>query len=57
MLAATLGASLVANMLEGRGMKSKVPEGETKIPGLRVILAGEGTTRADEGTIKARQDF
>ena len=57
MLAATLGASLVENMLEGRGMKSKVPERETKISGLGVILAGEGTTRADEGTIKARQDF
>ena len=42
MLAATLGASLVGNMREGRGMKSKVPERETKISGLGVILAGEG---------------
>ena len=57
LLAATLGASLVGNMLEGRGMKSKIPERETKIPGLGVILAGEGTTRADEGTINAGLDF
>ena len=57
LLAATLGASLVGNMLEGRGMKSKIPERETKIPGLGVILAGEGTTRADEGTIKSGLDF
>ena len=57
LLAATLGASLVGNMLEGRGMKSKIPERETKIPGLGVILAGEGTTRADEGTIKSGLNF
>ena len=57
MLTATLGASLVGNILDGRGMKSKVPERETKIPGLGVILAGERTIRGDEGTIKARQDF
>ena len=57
MLAATLGVSLEGNMLGGRGMKSKIPERETKIPGVGVILAGEGTIRADEGTIKAGHDF
>ena len=34
-----------------------MPERETTIPGLRVIWAGEGTTRADEGTIRAGLDF
>ena len=57
MLAATLGASLVGNMLEGGGMKSKIPESKTKILGVGVSLEGEGMTRADEGTIKADQDF
>ena len=44
MLADTLGASLVGGMLEGRGMKSEIAEREIKIPGLGVILAGEGTS-------------
>ena len=57
MLAATLGANLVGSMLEGRGMKSEIPERETKMPGLGVILAGERTSRADEGTIRVGQDF
>ena len=57
MLAATLGANLVGSMLEGRGMKSEIPERETKMPGLGVILAGERTSRADEGTIRVGQAF
>ena len=57
MLAARLGANLVGSMLEGRGMKSEIPERETKIPALGVILAGESTSRADVGTIRVGQDF
>ena len=56
-LNATLGASLVGSMLEDRGMKSEIPERKTEIPGLGVILAGERTSRADEGTIRVGQDF
>ena len=57
MLAATLGASLVGGMLEGRGMKSEIAERETKITGLGVILADERTCRAGEGTINSNSPF
>ena len=57
MLAATLGASLLGNMLTGRGMKSKIPKREATIPGLGVIKAGGGTTNAGKETIRVGQYF
>ena len=53
MLAATLGASLLGNMLTGRGMKSKIPECKAALPGLEVVPASEGTIRAGEGITNA----
>ena len=41
MLLGTLGASLLGNLLAGKG----------------TITAGEDTIRSDEGTIRAGQDF
>ena len=44
MLASTLGASSLGNMLRGKEeMKSKKAEHEATIPGLRIIWAGEVT--------------
>ena len=57
MLTATLGASLLGNMLTGRGMKSKIPKREATIPGLGVIRAGEGMTSAGKETIRVGQHF
>ena len=42
-LASTLGASSLGNMLRGKEMKSKKTEHEATIPGLRIIWAGEVT--------------
>ena len=57
MLEATLGASLLRNILPGRGMKSKMPEYESTISGLGVIREGEGTIRTGEETTTASQSF
>ena len=57
MLEATLGASLLRNILPGRGMKSKMPEHESAISGLGVIREGEGTIRTGEETTTASQSF
>ena len=46
MLATTLGASLLGNMLAGRGTKSEIPKREATITGLGVICAGEETNEA-----------
>ena len=46
MLAATLGASLLGNMVAGRRIKSKIPEHEETRPELGVIPAAEGITRS-----------
>ena len=55
-LGATLGVSLLGNMLASRGMKYKISEHEDTIHRLGVIQACEGTIRAGEGTIRAGQD-
>ena len=50
MLLDTLGASLLGNLLTGK----------TAIaisPGHKANMPGRGTIRADEGTIRAGQDF
>ena len=54
--AATLGATLLGNMLTPKGMKSKILERKTTILGLEVSQAGEETIRAGK-TIRAAQDF
>ena len=54
--AATLGATLLGNMLTRKGMKSRILERRTTIPGLEVSRAGKETIRADK-TIRAGQDF
>ena len=51
LLLCTLGASLLGNLLTGKGVK------QSKIPGQGVIRAGEGTIRAGEGTIITGQHF
>ena len=56
-LAATLHASFLRNMLEGRGMISAVPKRKTTISGLWGIWVSDGTIRAGEGTTRAGQDF
>ena len=43
MLLDTLGTSLLGNLLEGKGLKAKIP--------------GKGEMRADEGTNRVSQDF
>ena len=52
MLLVTLGASLLGNLLTGRGVKAN-------IPGWGVITAGEGAIATSQGrsTIRAVQDF
>ena len=57
MLAATLGASLLGNMLAGREIKSKIPEREATIPGVGHIRAGEAMIRVVEETTRVGQDF
>ena len=51
MLLSTLGASLLRNPLTGKGFK------RSKVPGRRVMRAGEGTIRASEGTDRSGQYF
>ena len=55
MLLRTLGASLLGNLLAGKGTiragKGTIRAGEG------TIRAGEGTIRAGEGKIRAGQDF
>ena len=43
-----LGASLLGNLLTGK---------RSNIPGKEVTGVGEGTIRADDGTIRACPDF
>ena len=50
MLLDTLGASLLGNLLTGKGAIAT-----SQVRG--TIRAGEGTCRAGEGTIRAGQDF
>ena len=50
MLLSTLGASLLGNLLTGKGAKSTSQERST-------IGIGEGIFRAGEGTVRACQDF
>ena len=50
MLLGTLGASLLGNLITGKGV---VATGQ----GRGTIRAGEGTFRAGEGTVRAGQDF
>ena len=56
-LAATLNASLLRKMLEGRRMISTVPKRKTTISGLWGIWVSDGTIIAGEGTTRAGQDF
>ena len=56
MITATLGASLLRNMLADRGMKSKIAEHNAIITGLGVIWVGIGTIRAVGGTTRAGQN-
>ena len=51
MLLGTLGASLLGNLLTGKGVK------RSKKPGRELIWAGEGTIRAGEGIFRAGQHF
>ena len=46
----TLGASLLENLLTGKGAIATSQ-------GQGTIRAGEGTFKADEGTVRAGQDF
>ena len=57
MLAATLGANLLGNMLAGRRMKPKIRERRATTPGLGIIQASEDTIRAGEGTTRESQNF
>ena len=57
MLAATIGANFLGNMLTGRGMKSKIQECRATIPGVGVIQAGEDRIRASKGTTRESQNF
>ena len=50
MLLGTLGASLLGNLLKGKGSVTTSEEREANMP-------GRGTIRAGEGTIRAVQDF
>ena len=50
MLLGKLCASLLENLLTGKGVKAKML-------GRRVMRAGEGTIRAVEGSIRAGQNF
>ena len=50
-LLGTLGASLLVNLLIGKGVK------RSNTPGWGVIRGGEGRTRAGKGTLRAAQDF
>ena len=43
MIAANLGASLLRNLVARKRIKSKIPEREATIPGLRVTRTGEVT--------------
>ena len=51
MLLGTLGASLLGNLLTGKGVK------QSKTHGIRVMRAGEGIIRAGEGTVRVGQHF
>ena len=50
MLLGTLGASLLGNLLTGKGVKAKTPR-------RGLIRTGDGTVRASEGTIRAGKNF
>ena len=50
MLLGTLGASLLGNLLIGKGAIATTQ-------GRGIIRAGEDTFRADEGTVRAGKDF
>ena len=50
MLLDTLSASLLGDLLTGKGVKSKMLGPKANIPGQRVM-------RADKGAIRAGQDF
>ena len=50
MLLGTLGASLLGNLLTGKGAKSTSQ-------GRSTIRTGEGIFRAGEGTVRECQDF
>ena len=50
MLLGKLGASLLGNLLTGKGVKAK-------ILGKGIMRAGEGKIRAGEDTIRTGQDF
>ena len=53
----TLGASLLENLLTGKGLKAKILGKGVIRADDWTIRAGEGTIRAVVGTIMAGQDF
>ena len=57
MLLGTLGASLLGDLLIGKGVIATSQRREANTSGQGKIRAGEGTFRANEGTVRAVQDF
>ena len=58
MLWGALGVGLLENLLAGIGVKwSKIPGCIANIPGQGAMRVVEGMHRADEGPIRAGQDF
>ena len=51
MLLGTFGATLLGNLLTGKGVK------RSNIPRQRVMQSGEGTVQPGEGPIRAGQKF
>ena len=57
MLLGTLGASLLVNLLTGKGAIATSQGREANMPGWGTIIVSEGTFRAGEGIVRASQDF
>ena len=56
-LLGTLGASLLGNLLTGKGSIATSQGHVANMPGRGTIRAGEGTIIAGKGIIRAGQDF
>ena len=57
MLLGTLGASLLGNLLTGKGAIATSQGRKSNMPGRGAIRAAEVTIRTAEGTIRAGQGF
>ena len=57
MVLGTLGASLLGNLLTGKGAIATIQVGEANMPERDRIRASKDTIRAGEGTIRASLDY